>query len=504
MPKHPGLFYMEDLEELFVDVQHQKIFSDQKTFVDCVPKFPANEIIEKYRAYKKQDPQDLLNFILANFTLPIAVQQPAHAAKYTIDDHISYLWNILSRDANKNGGTLIALPQPSIVPGGRFREIFYWDTYFTMLGLQVAGLIDKVEAMVDNFAYLINTFGLIPNGNRSYFLTRSQPPFFSHMVELLAQQKGESVFVKYLPQLTAEYKFWLNGSDLLTPEDPAQEHTVLVNNNHILNRYWDELNTPRVEGYAADLKTHAAASADPSDHYRHVRGACESGWDFSGRWFKDGLHIQSIYTCELLPVDLNSLLWHLEQTLAKAYLLDDKPETASNYEQHAAKRKIAIEILLWNSNEQVYTDYDFVQKKSSGAVTMAMAYPLFCGIASQEHADMVLDRMEKDFLHTGGLVTTLVETGQQWDAPNGWAPLQWIGYKAAINYKRESLANKIAQNWMQNVEHVFATTGKLMEKYNVIDTTLKAGGGEYQNQDGFGWTNGVYVKLKDLQKHNSV
>jgi len=131
---------------------------------------------------------------------------------------------------------------------------------------------------------------------------------------------------------------------------------------------------------------------------------------------------------------------------------------------------------------------------------MAMAYPLFCGIASTEHAALVLDRMERDFLKPGGLLTTLVETGQQWDAPNGWAPLQWIGYKAALNYKRPELASRIAHSWMGNVEGVFNRTGKIMEKYNVADASLIAGGGEYLNQDGFGWTNGVYSKLKALEK----
>lgn len=504
MSKHAGLYYMEDLEELFVDVQHQKIFPDQKTFVDCVPKFPVDEILEQYRTYKLQDGNNLLEFVLSHFNLPVAIAQPAHLSGYSIDEHISYLWNLLSRDANKNGGTLIALPKPSIVPGGRFREVFYWDTYFTMLGLQVAGHLEQLENMIDNFAFLIDTFGHIPNGNRTYFLTRSQPPFFSHMVALLAESKGPEIFVKYLPQLTSEYKFWMKGAALLTPEQTEHEHTVLLNNEWVANRYWDELNTPRVEGYAADLKTHAEASADPSDHYRHVRGACESGWDFSGRWFKDGQNIQSIHTCDFIPVDLNCLLWHLERILADAYTLDSKPQTAETYEESAAQRQAVIETFLWNNEAQVYSDYNFVGQQSSGALTMAMAYPLFCGIASQEHALHVLNRIENDFLQPGGLLTTLTNTGHQWDAPNGWAPLQWIGYIAAIKYKRQDLGSRIAQAWMSNVESIFNKTGKLMEKYNVVDTSIIASGGEYLNQDGFGWTNGVYVKLKDLEKNPAV
>ncbi len=498
MLKHPELFYLDDLQELFTDVQLQRVFPDQKTFADCTPLFPVAEIIERYKAFKQSGEGELLSFITTHFRLPKPVPQPKEPWNFPIDEHISRLWEILSRHPQEGGGTLIPLPKSSIVPGGRFREIFYWDTYFTMLGLQVAGLTQKIEDMIDNFAYLINTFGLIPNGNRTYFLTRSQPPFFSHMIDLLQEERGDLVALKYLPQLTAEYNFWMHDAHLLTAEHNAASRTVLMPDGTVLNRYWDEMNTPRLEGYAADLKTHEHADADPSDHYRHVRGACESGWDFSGRWFRDGKNITTINTCEFIPVDLNCLLWHLEKMMAEAYILDGKPQTAAEYEEKANKRKAAIEYYCWNKELETYCDYNFIEQKVSDKLTMAMAYPLFCGLASGDHAAKVLNRLEKEFLKEGGLITTLEQTGQQWDAPNGWAPLQWIGYKAAIKYDHATLGDHIAKNWIHNVEAVFKRTGKLMEKYNVIDTGVLAKGGEYKNQDGFGWTNGVYVKLKKM------
>lgn len=499
MLKHPDLFYLEDLQELFTDVQLQRIFPDQKTFADCTPLYPVAEILERYRALKRAGNDiDLKEFITAHFRLPQPVPQPKEPWNFPIDEHITKLWENLSRHPHESGGTLVPLPKSSIVPGGRFREIFYWDTYFTMLGLQLAGLAQKTEDMIDNFAYLIDTFGLIPNGNRTYFLTRSQPPFFSYMIALLREEKGDHTLLKYLPQLTAEYNFWMRGAHLLTPDNNSSERTVLLPGNVILNRYWDEMNTPRMEGYAADLKTHEKGVTDPSDHYRHVRGACESGWDFSSRWFKDARNIASINTCELIPVDLNCLLWHLEKTLAEGYAMDGKPETSAAYEEKAAQRQAAIESFCWNEGLQTYCDYNFIDHKTASSITMAMAYPLFCGIASKHRAAKVLDVMEKQLLYEGGLVTTVTQTGQQWDSPNGWAPLQWIGYKAAMNYGHTTLAKQIALNWTTNVENVFKRTGKLMEKYNVTDLTLLAGGGEYQNQDGFGWTNGVYVKLKKL------
>ena len=502
MPKYPGLFYLEDLQELFIDVQLQRVFPDQKTFVDCIPLQPVADLLEQYRRQKQAPGFDRLSFIHSAFKFPQPIAQPREPWNFPIDEHIQRLWEILSRRPNEGAGTLIPLPYTSVVPGGRFREIFYWDSYFTMLGMKEAGLQRGIEDMLDNFAYLIDTFGFVPNGNRTYFLTRSQPPFFSHMIELLRESQGDEVLLKYLPQLTAEHNFWMRGAHLLSGEQRASERTVLLPDGEVLNRYWDELNTPRMEGYAADLKTHEHAKADPSEHYRHLRGACESGWDFSGRWFRDGRKITTIHTCDLVPIDLNSLLWCLENTLAKGYQLDNKPQTSREYTEKADRRRQAIEKYGWNSELPTYCDYDFVAGKSNPVMTMAMAFPLFAGLAPDDRAAMALEKIETCFLREGGLLTTLQSTGQQWDAPNGWAPLQWIGYLAALQYGKEALADRIAGNWIRNVETVFARSGKLMEKYDVTDLTQPAGGGEYQNQDGFGWTNGVYASLKKRRRRS--
>lgn len=496
MRRYAGLLYMEDLEELFTDVQCQRVFPDQKTFVDCIPKLPVAEILEQYRQWKRQPDGTLETFVMRYFDLPRVVPQPAQPMARNIDGHIADLWKILSRAPVENTGTLIGLPYRFIVPGGRFREIFYWDTYFTMLGLAAAGETQFIEDVTDNFAFLLRRFGLIPNGNRTYFLTRSQPPFFAHIIRLLQALKGDEILVKYITELTLEYQFWMQDAQLVTEDEPVKRRVVRMPDGALLNRYWDEQNTPRAEGYAADLASHEEASAKPSDHYRHLRGACESGWDFSGRWLRDGKTMHRIYTCDLIPVDLNSLLWYLESTLEEAYRITGKPETANSYGEKAAQRKAAIEKYCWHPQQQTFTDYDHRKQQPSDYLTMAMAYPLFCGLAGQQQANLVLEKIADSFLQPGGLLTSLHVTGQQWDAPNGWAPLQWIGYEAAMRYKNEKLAQKIRHNWMMNVERVFATTGKMMEKYNVVDISLLAGGGEYPNQDGFGWTNGVYAAFK--------
>ena len=162
----------------------------------------------------------------------------------------------------------------------------------------------------------------------------------------------------------------------------------------------------------------------------------------------------------------------------------------------ANKRQQLIEKYCWSEELSTYCDFDFAANQIVNRPTMAMTYPLFCGLAAGPHAQKVLVMLDKDFLKEGGLITTLTNTGQQWDAPNGWAPLQWIGYNASKNYEANELATRIAKKWTANVEGIFELTGKLMEKYNVLELDRLAKGGEYVNQDGFGWTNGVYIRLK--------
>jgi alpha,alpha-trehalase len=490
------LFYIEDLQELFSDVQTRRIFADQKVFPDCLPRFSALEILHKYRKQQYEPGFDLLKFVKENFILPPIDELGNAVQEEDPATHIQKLWDKLTRKTEAEFSSLIQLPQKFVVPGGRFREFFYWDSYFTMLGLQVSRRTDLIENMVDNFAYLITEFGFIPNGNRSYFLSRSQPPFFSLMLDLLAEENGEDCYLKYLPQLKAEYAFWMNGSDKLSPDEPAYEHSVRLPDGELLNRFWDKENTPRPEGYYEDLEIFNHTTTEKTDLYRNIRAACASGWDFSGRWFADGQHINTIKTTDLIPADLNSLLWHLESTLAKCAALEGHENEQEYYQKKADQRASAIRKYLWNEEKGGYFDYDFKQGMASEAWSMAMAFPLFFGLSSEAEAEKVIGHLQTVFLKEGGLLTTPNTTGQQWDAPNGWAPLQWIGYKAALNYGALKLAGNIAGNWMATVERVFKTTGKMMEKYNVVDRSLAAGGGEYPNQNGFGWTNGVYLKMK--------
>jgi alpha,alpha-trehalase len=487
-----------DLDPFFADAQLDHVFADEKTLVDCLPKQSLEEIAKEYQIAKKSPAFKLKEFVLSHFDPP-ADYVPDYASDRhkEVQENAEALWNILTRPPDTAAlGSLIPLPFPYIVPGGRFREIYYWDSYFTSLGLRASGRIDMVENMVKNFSHLIDTIGYIPNGNRTYYLGRSQPPFYSLMVQLLAEDRGEGVLVKYLPQIEREYGFWMKGASNLNARRRSAHHSVRMPGGEVLNRYWDENETARPEAFHKDVELSRHSSQRTATLFRHLRAAAESGWDFSSRWFKEPHSFGSIHTTEVVPVDLNCLLLSVEKTIAEACQVARNAEGAQRFEKIASQREAAIQKYCWNEVRGFYFDYDIAGKQQKGALTLAGVFPLFFKIATEEQAAKVAQLVKEDFLRPGGVVTTLETTGQQWDAPNGWAPLQWITIIGLENYGHLDLAGEIATRWVKLNADVFRRTGKLMEKYNVVDTHLEAGGGEYPGQDGFGWTNGVLLALK--------
>src|SRR5687767_4125889 len=308
--------------ELFRDVQMSKVFADGKTFVDCVPKRSPKNIVADYNEQKGNAQFNLKQFVQENFELPQTPQLNYITREKDVVMHIKNLWGVLRRDPDTVviGSSLLPLPYPYIVPGGRFREVYYWDSYFTMLGLKASGEIEMIENMVKNFAYMIETYGHIPNGNRSYYLSRSQPPFFAMMVELLADTKGDSVYLTFLPALEKEHQFWMEGASTLKT-GTAYKRVVKLNDSTILNRYWDDYAAPRQESYKEDVETAQQSGRDKNDMYIHLRAGAESGIDFCSRWFRDKKNLTSIRVTDFIPPDLNSLLYRLETVLAKASIV---------------------------------------------------------------------------------------------------------------------------------------------------------------------------------------
>ena len=485
--------YIKDIQVLFDDIQRSKIFEDQKTMTDALPLFPVSEINEKYENEKINESFDLKAFVLGNFDFFGAKTVIHRTEKFPIEEHIEKLWDELTRTSYEEKGTLMKLPKSYVVPGGRFNEFFYWDSYYIMLGLQVSGRVEMMENIIENCSYLIQTVGFVPNASRTYFLSRSQPPYFSLMLDLLFETTNdENIYIKYHDTLEKEYAFWMNGVENLE-NGSSSERVLKTINGDILNRYYDAENEPRPESYLIDIED---AENTGDEFYRNIRSACESGWDFSSRWFADQDKIQTIETLNLAQVDLNCLLWHLENTLAKSSSLQNFTDKETEFKERAAKRRQIINQYFWDENSGTYKDYHIQKNTKTASEHIAALYPLYLNLSTHEQAKSVAEIIETKFLYQGGLVTTTKNSGQQWDLPNAWAPYQWLGYKAMKNYGFDELAEKIKVNWCNNVERVYNNTGKLMEKYNALDTETIAGGGEYPNQDGFGWTNGVYLKLK--------
>jgi alpha,alpha-trehalase len=288
------------------------------------------------------------------------------------------------------------------------------------------------------------------------------------------------------------------GVRLLGSKKTEYARVVELPDGLVLNRYFDNKSTPRPESLREDMDTSKGMNIVDADRlYLNLRAAAESGWDFSTRWFEDNQDLETIRTTELLPIDLNCLLYHLESTIAETYRMILQPVLAKKFQRYANVRLKAINKHLWSDTAKFYFDFDIKKNRVVGQKTLAAVYPLYVKAATNEQASAVAKVIKERFLKKGGLVTTLQETGQQWDSPNGWAPLQWVAIVGLRNYGYHQLADEIKQRWIATNTRVYEREGKLIEKYNVVDPEKLGGGGEYALQDGFGWTNGVLAALID-------
>ena len=491
-----------DLGPLFHDVQMARLFPDSKTLVDSRPLEAPSALKARYLAEKEQAGFDLKAFVAKWFAPPVpAATVPGSAATTGMEQHIRDLWPLLTRAADSADArsSLIPLPKSYVVPGGRFREVYYWDSYFTMLGLIDSKRTDLVANMLDNFSHLISTVGHIPNGNRTYYLGRSQPPYFAAMVGLYATATDTTQALKYLDAMEAEYAFWMDGAAALAPGE-ANRRAVRMRDGALLNRYWDDRPEPRPESYREDYLLGASLPVPKREPlYRNIRAAAESGWDFSSRWMRDTTDLRTLETTDLAPVDLNSLLYHAERTIAafrRFRKVVGDSLVAVKFDAAAEARRTEVLAAAWDAKSGFFYD---VRWKSGERVTdrptMAAAAVLYFGLATAEQGRAVAAKLERDFLRPGGFVTTMIRSGQQWDAPNGWPPLQWIGMEGVRRYGRGDLADMARDRWLTLNRRTYAAVGKMTEKYDVLDLSRPAGGGEYPTQDGFGWTNGVALAL---------
>ncbi|WP_110668950.1 alpha,alpha-trehalase TreF [Salinicola halophilus] len=479
--------------ELFETVALAHLFEDSKTFADSVPKRSPTHIMAAFEAARHEPDFDLRAFVDEYFDDdPLQCTGYEAGPKEDIAKHIDQLWPALTRNSRQHPlwSSLLSLSHDYVVPGGRFREFYYWDSYFTMLGLAASGEDALLCSVTDNCADLISRYGHMPNGNRSYYLSRSQLPMFSMMVALL-EQSGQRRAIDYLPQLKREYAFWMDGEADLAPGE-CYRRCVRLDADSLLNRHWDDRNTPREESYREDYELAQETDRPSHELYRDLRAGAESGWDFSGRWLDDTQDLKTIRTTAFIPIELNAMLYHLEFILAKLCKANDEGEEAEVFSDRAERRREAVDRYLWCEERGAYYDYDWQRGERSIHLTAACVAPLYLQLASKHQAERVVNIVVQRLLAPGGLVTTEInDSHQQWDHPNGWAPLQWMAIEGFRHYGFDEAAEDLADRWLKLVDDLYQREHKLVEKYVLYPGAELAGGGEYPLQDGFGWTNGV-------------
>lgn len=481
---------------LFDSVQMSGIFPDSKTFLDCVPKMTTDEILAHFESERKKPNFDLSVFINQYFKIPQPLSLATdNAPAQPIQQYISNQWGHLTRKVDTADlGTLIQLPNPYVVQYDQAREVYYQDAYFTMLGLKAANKIDLLENMVNNFAYLIDIQGYIPAGNRTYYLSRTQPPYFACMVQLLASVKGDKIYKKYLPQLEKEYSFWMEGKPSEVGKETVSKKRVVCLDKNVLNRYYGE-EKPRLEFYKEDKILARKSGQDLKPFYRHIRAADESGWGLSSRWLSDGKNVYKLCTSDIIPVDLNALMYNLELTIMKGKILDKKMDEATNYEKIASTRREAIMRYCWSDEKKMFFDFDFQKYKKREVYSLAAIYPLFFKMVTKKEADKVAENIEQNLLRAGGVVATNNITKLSLDAPLSTAALQWITIQGLKNYGHATLAEDIKNRWVSLNTSLYQSTGKVLDKYNVEDLNLIPDSSAFKGVGGYGSTNGIFLQF---------
>ncbi len=415
------------------------------------------------------------------------------------------LRRLLSEQIQEPG--LLYLPHPYVVPGGRFNEMYGWDSYFIQVGLLRDGEFQLAKDMADNFLYEINHYGKILNATRTYYLSRSQPPFLTQMILGVYQRSHDREWLRAsIPAIEKYYKFW-------TSEPHLTESTGL-------SRYYDSGEGPAPEVLSAErdaqgrthyelvreyYKTHEVSDYEigeyydrgrdllTSAYYKGDRSMRESGFDPSNRFGPFGIDV-----VHYNPTCLNSLLYLMEKQMAEILTLAGRDSESKIWTDRAEARATRINRLLWDERDGLYYDYNFSRKAIRRYPFLTTFYPLWAGIATKEQAARVVGKLPQ-FEREGGLRTSTQETGNQWDSPFGWAPLQMIAVQGLRKYGYNTEADRITTKFLSMVVEDFVANHTIVEKYDVVkrgsDVSSRIGFGYRSNEIGFGWTNAAFVEL---------
>ncbi|XP_034231365.1 trehalase-like [Thrips palmi] len=519
--------------KLLHTIQMASLYHDSKTFVDMKMKFTKNETMRLFedmmaRTHDNPSRLDLERFVNETFEPPGSEFEdwdpsdwkPSPAFLKNISDpafqewgsELHHLWKSLGRKMkdevklNEEYYSIIYVPNPVIVPGGRFREFYYWDSYWIVRGLLLSEMYDTVRGMLANFVSIVERIGLIPNGGRVYYARRSQPPLLTPMVHSYVEKTHDMDFVKQnIKTLDKEFDFWM------------EKHTVLIEKDgkhYRLARFIDYSSGPRPESYREDIQSAQIfqTEGEKDSFYRELKAGAESGWDFSSRWFilngTNKGNLTNTMTTNIIPVDLNSVMYWNAVILSDFHKKLNNASKALYYEGLAQEWLEAVDKVLWHEEVGVWLDYDKLNEVKRDYFYPTNLAPLWTGCLDpakkEDYIGKVLKYLEKTriMVNLGGIPTTLEHSGEQWDYPNAWPPLQYIMVIALDNSgdpSAKDLAFEITEKWVRSNYKAFNDTHGMYEKYDATVFGGGGGGGEYEVQLGFGWTNGVIMEF--LEKY---
>ncbi|KNZ73310.1 Trehalase [Termitomyces sp. J132] len=556
--------------QLLQTVNIAQLYPDDKTFVDKPTNKPAPEVLADFQNISSSTTYgEVVQFVendfkgeglelealeLANFKSdPAFLNNVSAPIVKAFAKTVHGFWTQLIRGTNAStlctGGStgcessLIPLNHTFVVPGGRFREQYYWDSFWIVEGLIESELHDIVNATIQNFMDELDAFGFIPNGGRIYYLDRSQPPLFIQMLSRYVTASGDrTILRRALPLAEKEFKWWNDNRSLQVQSASNVTHKVY--------RYSVNNSAPRPESYLADYTTASVPNTlndtQKAALYAELASGAETGWDYTVRWFaptavdnNDGL--RSLNVRNTIPIDLNSILYKNHILLANLYENDDN-DAASSHRKAAAALRAAILDLFWDPIKLAFYDYNLATNSRNSVYSVANFYPLWSGIIPSE----LLNSSDKAFSYfsslnlvlnryNGTFPSTFIVSGQQWDAPNTWPPHQYIVLQALhINRLNGTVLNggnaTDGEGWGKALERQLANryitsafcswratggsieglvprlslqelnatqsvnnTGNMFEKFSNLDVDSAGRGGEYTVQAGFGWTNGVVL-----------
>lgn len=475
------------------------IYQDSKTFVDLKMKYPPEETMKKFFNFMEEFgalPDRFAVEMFVNKTFEPAgsefeewipedwIENPRFLNSSIKDPllrdwglKLNGLWKLLGRKMknevyeHQDLYSIIWVPHPVIVPGGRFREFYYWDSYWIIKGLMLSDMHSTARGMLENFMFIVEKYGFIPNGGRIYYTRRSQPPLLIPMVQAYYEYTHDLDFLRHtIGTMEKEFHFWLTNHTI-TVEKSGKKYTLAI--------FGDQSSGPRPESYREDIESANVFTTNEQKeaYYSELKAAAESGWDFSSRWFilngTNKGNLTNLNTRSIIPVDLNAIMYGNAIILAQFNQLLNNASKVEYYQRIAQQWLEAVENVLWHDDVGTWLDYDLINQKPRNYFYPTNLSPLWTKCYDKKriefHVRHIIDYLKKNKMtdHQGGVPSSYEHTGEQWDFPNAWPPLQHmmiVGLNSTGDAYAQSLAFEMAEMWMRSNFKAFEETNAMFEK----------------------------------------